>query len=1019
MNINHLPKFKTDGMKMSSLKSILFAALCSFIAIGGEGAEIYAGEEEGLIGPKPVITEFMASNKGVLNDEDGDFPDWIEVANLGDESLNLSGWSVTDDMLEPSKWVFPEVILEPGEYLIVFASDKDRAFAGEELHTNFKISAQEGYLGLYSPKGEVVSEYVLYPSQYRDVSYGLDEEGTNFLWFEEPTPGKRNGEGFAEVSPEVNFSHNPGVSFEALELELTTSDPDAVIHYSLDGFVPTETSPVYTEPILLNKSSIVKAVCFSDGKLQGPPVVGVFIIAQPQLKEVTSDLPLIIIDHLQKGEPGMFSQTKACMAVFEPVDGITSFTNSPVLMKTIQIRKRGNSSALFNKYGLAVELEDPWWEDEDQVLLGMPAESDWVFYGPTMYDTSMIRNQFMYSLSNQIGRYAARFRECELYFNQSNMEVESEDYFGIYVVIEKPKLGEGRINYEKVVNGESEEPGISGSYLMRLDLWQLGGFEAAGTTIIRESPDNEEMQRPSRAAQKEYQLNYMNEFYAALKGELPGKDYNDYLDVPAAIDHNLLNAFAFNMDALRSSTYFTKVKGGKLVYGPIWDFDRSLGSGDGHDSDPYAWNHPRRTDYFNYGWWYYLFRDIDFFQQYIDRWQELREGAFSGRNLTNTVNQLADVLREAERRDFERWGASNTGRGNGFQETIDHMLLWISHRLKFIDSQFVAAPEIVLQEDIIYPHVKEGALVYYTLDGSDPRLPGGEISPQALLCTNSIKLSGSQYLVLRTYDQTHDPLCGDTNAPPLKSFWSGPVEYVFGPEKLAPLAITELMYSPALSDEELAAGEEYDDYAWLEISNVGERPVNMDGIRITGGIEYTFPKFVLLSGQSIVVAKKPSCFIWRYGEISSCMKDGYSGNLSRKGEILCLEDPNGIELQRIIYSNQWYSQTDRGGYSLQVLDPELKDPLLSSVSNWLPSSALGGTPGVWEGVPSLSILPDSLILSEGKVSFTVERSRNFNFQVEQSSDLINWTISEAVIRDDQVEIPVSGNPDCYYRLRIP
>ena len=104
---------------------------------------------------------------------------------------------------------------------------------------------------------------------------------------------------------------------------------------------------------------------------------------------------------------------------------------------------------------------------------------------------------------------------------------------------------------------------------------------------------------------------------------------------------------------------------------------------------------------------------------------------------------------------------------------------------------------------------------------------------------------------------------------------------------------------------------------------------------------------------------------------------------------------------------------------LQYAKQLMEDPLLSSASNWLPSSALGGTPGVWEGVPSLSILPDSLILSEGKVSFTVERSRNFNFQVEQSSDLVNWTISEAVIRDDQVEIPVSGNPDCYYRLRIP
>ena len=72
------------------------------------------------------INEVMASNRDVISDEDGSFEDWIEILNYGDEPVNLEGIGITDDYMEPFKWVMPEYSLQPDEYLLIWASGKDR-----------------------------------------------------------------------------------------------------------------------------------------------------------------------------------------------------------------------------------------------------------------------------------------------------------------------------------------------------------------------------------------------------------------------------------------------------------------------------------------------------------------------------------------------------------------------------------------------------------------------------------------------------------------------------------------------------------------------------------------------------------------------------------------------------------------------------------------------------------------------------------------------------------------------------
>ena len=151
-----------------------------------------------------LITELMASNRAGLQDEDGDYPDWIEIHNPTGKAINLEGYWLADDPEQPFQWIFPEMLLEPGGYFYLFASGKDRADpVGPYLHTNFRISMEGDTLVLGSPGGEVLDKVTtgFVPS---NVSYGrVPQSGLRtgytgrdgkerWTFFLDPTPGETN-----------------------------------------------------------------------------------------------------------------------------------------------------------------------------------------------------------------------------------------------------------------------------------------------------------------------------------------------------------------------------------------------------------------------------------------------------------------------------------------------------------------------------------------------------------------------------------------------------------------------------------------------------------------------------------------------------------------------------------------------------------------------------------------------------------------------------------------------------------
>jgi hypothetical protein len=186
-----------------------------------------------------AINEILTSNITTIADEDGDFEDWIEFYNYGSESINLQGFGLSDDRDLPYKWIFPSISIGPNQYILVWASDKDRATSGSQLHTNFKIGAGGETLILTNDNGILVSGS---PSVAlsADVSYGRQPDGTgSWLYFDVPTPGASNVESGTTTSLEPpSFSHKSGLYTGNFDLALSTDTQGATIVYTLDGSEP-------------------------------------------------------------------------------------------------------------------------------------------------------------------------------------------------------------------------------------------------------------------------------------------------------------------------------------------------------------------------------------------------------------------------------------------------------------------------------------------------------------------------------------------------------------------------------------------------------------------------------------------------------------------------------------------------------------------------------------------------------------------------------------------------------------
>ncbi|HEY1786618.1 MAG TPA: chitobiase/beta-hexosaminidase C-terminal domain-containing protein, partial [Verrucomicrobiae bacterium] len=310
------------------------------------------------------ISEFMATNQSTVQDEDGDFSPWIELYNPTTNDVNLNGWALTDDTNNLTLWKFPNVTIPDlddangsDNYLVVFASGKNRTSNTNELHTNFQLPASGGYLALVDANKNIVSVFNSYPQQQPDVSYGRDVVNPNITgFFPEPTAGEANSTDGTNFVPAIGFSQTGGTFVNSFSLQLTNADPNAVIYYTVNGTAPTESATLYTGSISITGSVQVRARAFDDaaGLMPGPLHSESYIQLDSTLIKTNSNLPAIIIYNFGAGsvpedETVTSTDQFANVSIYEPQNGITELTNAPALTARAGIHVHGSSSALISK----------------------------------------------------------------------------------------------------------------------------------------------------------------------------------------------------------------------------------------------------------------------------------------------------------------------------------------------------------------------------------------------------------------------------------------------------------------------------------------------------------------------------------------------------------------------------------------------------------------------------------------------------------------------------------------------
>jgi hypothetical protein len=233
-----------------------------------------------------------------------------------------------------------------------------------------------------------------------------------------------------------------------------------------------------------------------------------------------------------------------------------------------------------------------------------------------------------------------------------------------------------------------------------------------------------------------------------------------------------------------------------------------------------------------------------------------------------------------------------------------------------------------------------GGLLYYTLDGSDPRAVGGGVAGGAIQAPTGstiLTISAGTRVRARVFDVNQSGTSND---------WSAEIDATFLLETPFPLRITELHYNPA---EHPQVPADNDLLEFIELTNTGNAPISLDGVQITGFATnpYVMPAgLTLAAGERIVVARNPTEFQSVYGSGFQLAATGYANaNLSNSGnDPVNLLGPLGETLQSFTYDDAapWPTAADGDGKSLVIIDP-LGDP--SDPTNWRASYYDGGSPG--------------------------------------------------------------------------
>jgi hypothetical protein len=811
-------------------------------------------------------------------------------------------------------------------------------------------------------------------------------------FFSEPTPGGANVGGFEGFVTDTKFSVDRGFFDAPFQVEITTATPGASIFYTTDGSQPSPgNGALYTAPILISTTTTLRARAYLDGyrptnidtqtylfladvirqPASAPGYPELYLHAgndgylpldygmdpqvvddpayAPHILAAMRSIPTlsIVMDRADMfGEAGIYpvhaewglpdSERPASVEFIFPDQparnvqadaGIKPHSHN-TLKRSLRLLFRseyGNSKLKADLFGGSAVREF------DRLVLRAGNNRSFVnWWNPD--DSTYTRDQWARDSQLAMSGIAAHGTFVHLYINGL--------YWGLYNPVERPDHF-----FAASYHGGNEEDYFAVNH---------GGAVSGDPSrweYLRGPLKDKDMSIPAH--------------YAEMK---------QYLDVEQFADYILLNFYAGTADWPDNNWYAS----GRTGSDPspmrfyVWDaediFDAEGSSGPfdapggrGSDgaavhpsftaaSDPQAG--PDIANLFNS-----LRRSPEFMLLLADRANKhlFNDGALNDGNSQARWLSLNNQIRDAIIGESARWGDARESapgeegvvrtRDNQWQAEVDR----VAHQVLPGNAQrlitalraegyypAVDPPRFKPHGGLVMPYFAFrleadpiDALIYYTTDGSDPRLPGGDVNPAALPYTGPTTLATSSNVRARL-------LAGGV--------WSAMAEATF---TLSPLRASEIMYNPAApSERELAAGyTDNDAFEYIELRNIGDAPLELAGLRLTDGVTFDFSAGalnMLPPSASLLIVKDAAAFSLRYGNVPS-VAGQYQGNLSNEGEHVRIAGPLDYTLLEFIYDDAWHAGADGGGHSLTLADPHASD--LSQASAWRLSALSGGSPG--------------------------------------------------------------------------
>jgi len=970
-------------------------------------AAVWASSAWGAETTTLIISEFLANEgSGLITTVEGEqvSPDWIEIYNGTAQPVNLAGWFLTDNRDNLTKWRFPAITINPGQYLVVFASEKDQKyypnnypyFDGTYYHTNFQLDCDGEYLALVRPDGiTVVHEYApKYPPQQGLVSYGFCSSDL-YGYFINPTPAAENDPMcITEVVADTKFSTDRGFYDAPFRVTITTKTAGATIHYTTDGSTPTEThGQLYFSPILISTTTCLRAMAFKDGLLPSdldtqtyiflddvirqsgggflntwghrgadyemdPVVVSTYSSTiKNDLKSIPTMSLVMNVNDWFNGSPdwrlgGIYAnpdwedmydgQAERAVSVelFDPSGELGQFQLNAV------VRICGGSSTIgwkSDKLSMRLKFQEPYGPTKldfalfgenaadsfDTLVLDARLNNAWNYGNNDSQrrKAQYTRDQFTSDIQNAMGGYGHHGCHVHLYLNGL--------YWGLYNLHERPD--------------ESFAASYFGGNKKDYDVLK----HDYGTVVNGSSTNYREMFNIAKAG-----LSY-NSRYQLIQ---------QYLDVPNFIDYMITNFYYGNTDWAHQNWYATCSRvdpNGRWRY-HCWDAEKGMqglgdnvtGDNDGYGSPTYL--HHRLTANAEYRM---LFAD------HVHR-HFFNDGLITVDNATALYQHRLDEVDRAVVGESARWGDNRIEQG-GIRYTRDEH--WIAQRDWLLNTYFPLRTNIVLNQleaQGLYPNINAPVFqingsyqhggriskndvfsmtatmdtIWYTLDGSDPRLPGASeatdsgISPAAIRYIGPVTLTKSTHVKSRVLN---------------RNTWSALNEATFVVGSVADnLRITEVMYNPA--DPPAGDPTDNDEFEFIELKNIGDEKLDLTNVSFIEGILFDFAGSNITSlapGDFVLIVKNIAAFESRYGMgVSDIIAGEYGGKLANEGEKISLVDLWNGTIVQFEYSdgNGWPQSADGEGNSLVPLATAILDEpdgSLNDGGNWRASTNIGGSPG--------------------------------------------------------------------------